>query len=335
MRNSKKFISIFLVALMLMSTIAVAFSVTASAAGTLASHYATNPGGKVGKAGNITIDGDLSDWSEDMLVATSTAWDCANHWKGSHENCLIDAYALFASWDSSNLYIGMQYVNTTDTWQNAGDASLMDGGKIGDLHMILALSVNPSSTGLTGKVTDGKYIWGDQVDYKTHVDHLFYMSAKAGAGVPGHFTVADASGNTDYTTHCGSFKTEGIEYKMADGNVCSSIWGLNNSDSPTDVSSDSADWVDYKTYKGSKGTHDTKYDSFYEIKIPFSALGITASDLTSRGVGAMTLCGRGESVLDCCPFDLSMVDNVTGDYGNDPSTSHEKDDVDEITVPSL
>ncbi len=334
MRNTKKVISVLLVAALLITTVATAAFSVSAAAGTLSSHYQTNPSGGVGKAGSITIDGDLSDWSEDMVVATSAAWDCANHWKGSHENCLIDAYALLAAWDSSNLYIGMQYVNTTDTWQNPGDASLMDGGKIGDLHMVLALSVNPSSTGLTGKVTDGKYIWGDQIDYSgTHVDHLFYMSAKPGAGVPGHFTVADASGNTSYTTNCGSFKDEGIEYKMADGNVCSSIWGLNNSDSPDDVFSDSSDWVDYKTHKGSKGVHDTKYDSFYEIKIPFSALGITASQLTSNGIGAMTLCGRGESALDCCPFDPSMIDNVKGDYGNDPSTSHEKDDLDALTVP--
>ncbi|MBU5462054.1 dockerin type I domain-containing protein [Lachnoclostridium sp. MSJ-17] len=334
MRNTKKFISVLLVAALLITTVATAAFSVSAAAGTLSSHYQTNPSGGVGKAGSITIDGDLSDWSEDMVIATSAAWDCANHWKGSHENCLIDAYALLAAWDSSNLYIGMQYVNTTDTWQNPGDASLMDGGKIGDLHMVLALSVNPSSTGLTGKVTDGKYIWGDQIDYSgTHVDHLFYMSAKPGAGVPGHFTVADAAGNTSYTTNCGSFKDEGIEYKMADGNVCSSIWGLNNSDSPDDVFSDSSDWVDYKTYKGSKGVHDTKYDSFYEIKIPFSALGITASQLTSNGIGAMTLCGRGESALDCCPFDPSMIDNVKGDYGNDPSTSHEKDDLDALTVP--
>ena len=201
MRNAKKLISILLVAALLITTVATAAFTVSAAGGTLSSHYQTNPSGKVGKAGSITIDGDLSDWTEDMLVATSAAWDCANHWKGSHENCLIDAYALFASWDSSNLYIGMQYVNTTDTWQNPGDASLMDGGKIGDLHLVLALSVNPSSTGLTGKVTDGKYIWGDQIDYSgTHVDHLFYMSAKPGAGVPGHFTVADAAGNTDYTT---------------------------------------------------------------------------------------------------------------------------------------
>ncbi len=268
-----------------------------------------------------------------MKIAQSGAWDVANHWKGAHENCLIDAAGLYAAWDSSNLYIGMQYVNTTDTWQNAGDASLMDGGKIGDLHLILALSVNPSSTGLNGKVTGGDYIWGDQITYTTHVDHLFFMSAKAGNGTPGHFTVADSSGNSDYTTKCGNFKEEGIEYKMYDGNVGSTIWGLNDSQSPDDVFSENSDWVDYKTYKGSKGVHNTAYDSFYEIKIPFTALGITESQLTSNGIGAMTLCGRGESALDCCPFDPSMVDNVKGDYASDPSTSHEKDDLDTITVP--
>ncbi len=333
MKLTRKAISLLLAVLIVASCACVAGMSASAAGGTLAKYYTTNSGGKAGMKKTITIDGDGSDWTDDMKIASSGAWDVANHWKGAHENCLIDAAGLYAAWDSSNLYIGMQYVNTTDTWQNAGDASLMDGGKMGDLHLVLALSVNPSSTGLTGKVSSGDYIWGDKIDYKSHVDHLFYMSTKAGSGTPGHFTVADSSGNSDYTTHCGNFAKEGIEYKMYDGNVGSTIWGLNDSQSPDDVCSDAADWVDYKTYKGSKGVHDTKYDSFYEIKIPFSVLGITESQLTSKGIGAMTLCGRGESALDCCPFDLSMVDNVKGDYAQDPSTSHEKDDIDEITAP--
>lgn len=339
MKFTKKLSSLILVLILVASCVAEGVISTSAAGDKLAKYYATNPGGKVGVKKTITIDGDGSDWSDDMKIATTGAWDVANHWKGAHENCLIDAAGLYAAWDDKNLYIGMQYVNTTDTWQNAGDASLMDGGKMGDLHLILALSVNPSSPGLTGRIAGSKpgdkptYIWGDQIDYKTHVDHLFYMSTKAGSGDPGHFTAADSSGNTDYTSHCKLFKAEGIEYKMYDGNVGSSIWGLNDSQSPDDVCSDSSDWVDYKTHKGSKGVHNTKYDSFYEMKIPLSVLGITASQLTSKGIGAMTLCGRGESALDCCPFDLSMVDNVKGDYSSDPSTSHEKDDVDEITVP--
>ena len=310
MKVTKKLISVLLIAVMIVSCIVVANAADKK----LAKYYTTNAGGKVGVKKTITIDGDGSDWSDDMKIAQSGAWDVANHWKGAHENCLIDAAGLYAAWDSSNLYIGMQYVNTTDTWQNAGDASLMDGGKMGDLHLVLALSVDPSSTGLTGKVTNGDYIWGDKINYNTHVDHLFYMSTKAGSGVPGHFTVSDASGNSDYTAHCGNFKNEGIEYKMYDGNVGSTIWGLNDSQKTDDVFSDDSNWVDYKTFKGSKGVHNTKYDSFYEIKIPFAAIGITESQLTSKGIGAMTLCGRGESALDSCPFDVSMLDNVKGDY---------------------
>ena len=334
MKLTKKVVSLILAILILASCACVAGLSATAAEKTLSSHYSTNAGGKVGVKKTITIDGDASDWTEDMKIGQSAAWDCANHWKGAHENCLIDAYALYAAWDSSNLYIGMQYVNTTDTWQNAGDASLMDGGKMGDLHLILALSVNPSSTGLNGKVKDGRYIWGDQIDYSnTHVDHLFYMSTKAGTGDPGHFTAADSSGNSDYDSNCKLFKSEGIDYKMYDGNASSSIWGLNFSENPNDVFSDDSDWVDYKTYKGSKGVHNTKYDSFYEMKIPLSVLGISENQITSNGIGAMTLCGRGESALDCCPFDVSMLDNVKGDYAKDPSTSHEKDDVDVITAP--
>lgn len=92
-----------------------------------------------------------------------------------------------------------------------------------------------------------------------------------------------------------------------------------------------ADWVDYKTFKGSQGTHDTKYDSFYEMKIPFSALGIDKNYLETNGIGAMLVATRGESGIDCIPYDDTMLDNTTGEYSSDASTSAEKDDIDVIT----
>lgn len=107
-----------------------------------------------------------------------------------------------------------------------------------------------------------------------------------GLGSPAMFTAVDDEGNTNYTTGCQLYKSAGIEYKMATTNICSSIWGLNASDDPSDVYSDDADWVDYKTFKGSQGTHDTKYDSFYEMKIPFSALGIDKKYIETNGIGA-------------------------------------------------
>ena len=331
-KSTKKIVSTALSAMMLMGCVSTGFSVSAST-GELCSKYATNPNGQVGKAKTITVDGDASDWSEDMLIAQGAAWDVANHYKGGHENCVLDTYSLYATWDNDNLYVGWQMVNTTDTWAREGDGPLSDGGRVLDVPLILALSVDENSTSMSNKNTDGGPIWGQKMglEFNQHVDHLFYMSGKPGLGTPAMFTAVDSEGNTDYTTGCTTFASAGIEYKMATTNICSSIWGLNYSEDTSDVYDDNADWVDYKTFEGTSGTHDTKYDSFYEMKIPFSALGIDKTYLEQNGVGAMLVATRGESGLDCIPYDDTMLDNATGDYSSDPSTSAEKDDVDVIT----
>ena len=110
--------------------------------------YATNPNG-VCKEKTITIDGDASDWSDDMLIAQGAAWDIANNWKGGHENCVLDSYALYAAWDNENLYIGWQMVNTTDTWANSGDGPLSDGGRVLDVPLVIALNVG-NKTAMNG-----------------------------------------------------------------------------------------------------------------------------------------------------------------------------------------
>ncbi len=334
MRMSKKITSIILVAALLVSL----FSVTAFAStGTLApSYYATNPNNKAGVQKTITIDGSAADWDESMLIAQGAAWDVANHWKGGHENCVLDTYALFAAWDSSNLYVGWQMVNTTDTWADReGDGPLSDGGRVLDVPLILALSVDPSSVSMSNKNTDGNPIWGQKMGLKfdQHVDRLLYMSGKPGNGVPAMFSAVDAQGNTNYTTGCKEFSKNGISYKMAETNICSHIYGLNGSNSTNDVYSDSSNWVDFKTYSGGKRTHKITYDSFYEIQIPLATLGIDANYIKNNGIGAMLVATRGESGLDCIPFDDTMLDNVKGSYSSDASTSKEKEDEDVITSP--
>lgn len=332
MKSTRKVISILLTVLMLISCVSVSLTVNAST-GTLCDKYATNPQGKVGAQKTITIDGSFSDWSSDMLIAQGAAWDVANHYKGGHENCVLDTYALYGAWDNDNLYVAWQMVNTTDTWAREGDGPLSDGGRVLDVPLILALSVDPSSTSMSNKNTSGGPIWGQKMGltFNQHVDHLLYMSGKPGNGTPGMFTAVDAAGNTNYAEGLKGFKENGIEYKMAEGNICDSIYGLNFSEDTSDVYSNDADWVDYKTFKGSSGTHNTKYDSFYEIKIPLSTLGIDASYIENNGIGAMLVATRGESALDCIPFDDTMLDNATESYGSDASTSHEKDDEDVIT----
>ncbi|MBQ7386522.1 MAG: starch-binding protein [Ruminococcus sp.] len=339
MKRSKRLLSLLLAVMLILTTVVSTTIVSTSAAGIdnsalVSDYYATNPNGQVGKQGSITIDGSFSDWTQDMLIAKGAAWDVANHYKGAHENCLLDTTALFAAWDSSNLYIGWQMVNTTDTWHREGDGSLSDGGRVLDVPLIVALRVDPSKTPMSNKNNTGGPIWGQKMGltFETPVDHLLYMSGKPGLGTPALFTAVDAEGNTDYGAGCKNFTSAGIEYKMAEGNIMDTIMGLNYSEDPSDVTNPDADWVDYKTFTGSMGAHKTSYDSFYEIKIPLSVLGIDANYLTTNGIGAMVVATRGESALDCIPFDTTMLDNAMGEYGSDPSTSHEKDDEDVITV---
>ncbi|MBD5090087.1 MAG: hypothetical protein HDT30_14995 [Clostridiales bacterium] len=290
--------------------------------------YATNPNGGVGKEATITIDGSFSDWSEDMLIAQGGAWDIANNWKGGHENCVLDDYALYAAWDNDNLYIGWQMVNTTDTWAREGDGPLSDGGRVLDVPLMLAINVG-NRPAMTGKMANGKLIWDAlDVSFETRVDNLLLMSGKVGLGTPGYFIASDEAGGASYDAdYCLSFKDEGISYKMAEGCLPSSIMMLEGSTSPDDAY-DASLYVDAM----SKG-HNTKYDSFYEINIPLKTLGIDKSYIEENGIGVMQIATRGTSGIDCLPHDPSMLDNATGDCAVDPSTSHEKDDADIITVP--
>ena len=131
---------------MCICAIAAASAATAAAAGDpveTRAYFSTNPGEAVGRAASITIDGDYSDWSDDMIIATCGANDMATAFKGSHENCVLDLYAVYAAWDDKNLYIAWQMCNTGDTWARPGDGPLTDAGRIGNVPLIVALSVDP------------------------------------------------------------------------------------------------------------------------------------------------------------------------------------------------
>ena len=297
-----------------------------TSASSIASIYKTNPDKHVGKEKTITIDGDASDWSSDMLIAQGAANDTCTAFKGQHENCVLDSYGLYAAWDDDNLYIGWQMVNVNDElgWTD-GNGPLMENGKPGDVPMEIALSVDPNKK-MTGNLADGKGIWGLTVQYQTPIDHIFLMSAKVGLGEPAMFT-PNEDGSTSYTkgVNCFGFKTAGIQYAKADTSISDTIIGLKNPTAVTDKYSDSSNWVDFST-------HNRKYDTFYEMSIPLSQLGIDKNYIEKNGIGVMQVATRGISGIDCLPYDPSMDDNVMGDCTTDPSTSHEKDDLDIITT---
>ena len=287
-------------------------------------YYATNPEGKVGK--EATIKG-MSDFTQDMLIARSGAWDVPNAFHGAHENSVADCYGLYAAWDNDNLYIGLEMVNTTDTWAQGGDGPLSDGGKMSDVPVVIAINTGKKNA-MTGKCPTDKegHIWQCNLEFETRIDHLLFMSAK-GTGNPGLFT-ADADGNADYTEHLAGFKDAGITCEIEDGSISPEIMHIKGPEQPSDA-------YDASKYVDAMGQgHDRKYDTFFTYTIPFSALGIDKAYMESTGVGIMGLGTRQTSALDCIPHDPSMLDNAMEDYTlAQDNTSYEKEDLDIITVP--
>ena len=287
-------------------------------------YYATNPASGVGAEKTIT---QMADFTQDMLIARSGAWDVPNAWHGAHENSVADCYGLYAAWDNDNLYIGLEMVNTTDTWAKGGDGPLSDGGKMSDVPVVLAINTGRGNK-MSGKCPTDKdgYPWQCHLEFETRIDHMLFASAK-GTGNPGLFT-ADEQGNTDYTEHLVGFKDAGITYKIEDGSIAPEIMHLVGSSSISDAN-------DISKYQDAmEQGHSREYDTFFTYTIPFSAIGIDKDYLTTNGIGVMGLGTRQTSALDCIPHDPSMLDNTMEDYSlaND-NTSHEKEDLDIITVP--
>lgn len=314
-------------------------------------YYATNPDNCVGKPASITIDGKFDDWSEAHIIARNGANNIATAFKGSHENNVLDFYAIYGAWDDQNVYIAWQMCNTGDVWARPGDGPLTDYGKPGNIPLIVALSVDPSKPGMTGMLEDGRCIWVDSPGSGTtfdpaqvHVDHMLFMSAMAGQGKPAIFTPVNAKGQTNYGSGCKEFASAGVKYNRGDGFQPSQLWRCSSFAewySPTELKSDPSiinDIFDKEKYDNIYDNkvaglqpHDKNYDTFYEIAIPMKALGINRAWLEANGIGVRVIATRGESALDCCPFDPAMIDNTFGEYGKDNSTTHEKDDLDVIT----
>ena len=307
-------------------------------------YYKTNPNGQVGtyKTGmNVTCtsmksDG-FTDWSSDMIIAQGVANDVAQSFFGSHEAPLYDTYALYAAWDDTNLYLGWQYVNVVDVTDPAQGYPISDNGKPwnGDIRITLAFDTD-SSKNVAGCMADGVTgAWDATGKWYNHfnngMDVLMNFSSKPGVGTPGVF-YPDANGKFSYTdtTLCKTFSKLGIVYGYVDGLLPTNVYGINKPGSwagyTPDMLTANTGFVDFLTLG-----HSTTHDTFYEMKIPLTALNMTRSTLESKGIGVMLVSTFGCSAIGSIPYDPTVYDNVTTPYSADSSTSGEKEDVDTFT----
>ena len=304
-------------------------------------YYSTNPSNGVGKyktgmvVQNVSMKSEgFADWTPDMIIAQGVANDVSQSFQGGHEGPIYDTYTLYAAWDDNNLYIGWQYVNVVDVVDPAQGYPISDNGKPwnGNIPICLAFDVDPAISA-SGVLVDGVTgVWnavGKKFNtFENGADQLYMCSSKPGVGEPGIFK-ANSAGLYDNSTAV-LFGTAGVVYGYVDGCLPVTIWGINkNSFMPEYVPAlleGTVGFVDFATT-----THKKSQDTFYEMKIPFTAMGISRSFLETNGIGLMLVSTFGESAIGSIPYDPTAFDNVELPYSADGSSSKEREDLDLFT----
>jgi glycosidase len=279
--------------------------------------YSTNP--TFGKRGTMAMDGSPTGWTDEHLIALDMVNDdprsLSNNWT-MHE-APIDLTHLWAAWDDNNLYLAWQFADVTDIIDpaNAGSAA---GGKISNNDGILQWIVLDTQSG--GATTDmwakkNSWIGANKPDYQIYLAGSLWQGYISRA-VNGVFPVDD--GGANYNT----IAAAGITVKKASTFAGTSLWGVGDADNRKDGGAPNRNFL-------SEG-HDTSRDSFYEMSIPLSYLGITAAQLDSgNGIGVMVGAGS-ESSMDSIPHDETTLDTPGVESYN---SSFEWSDNDTFTSP--
>ena len=324
-------------------------------------YYWTNKDGAVGIEKTISS---WSDWTEDMRIAQCAAYDDPRTWRGIHE-VPYDAYALYAAYDDTNLYIMVELTNAADRAEFmyhdyvASDNAWWDNR---DIPLGLAINTGKTAQVANSPVLDtGDVIWGSAVGGINFNDaggmnYILYHSSKYGysehkgtfvtVGTPGFFKLKEATGTFSYDpAYCLPVNTGtpsatfgiAIKYKR-NLQVSKNVWCENSpaDEEPINQNRESSlhqtgeDLMASTNYIDLGTQSALELDMSYWYTIPLSTLGIDKNYLTTTGISIRQLTTNGGSLMDCIPWDPCMVDIAADECSDDASTSAEKRDVDEI-----
>lgn len=302
----------------------------------LDAQYQTNPKGASIKK-TITVDGNISDWDASMLIAQGAANDDPRVYRPNsmYENP-IDLYALYGCYDDNNLYLMWEMTNVQDVVAPNDNYPLSQGilWQNTDCPVFIAINTNDAATriGNNCKTSAGGTIWNSGISWSQSVNKVIAISYN-GANGPWIYG-GDSNGFNPKEEYDSA--TSGVVFKHGMGILSKEVrgidgaYGTNNGRMVGDMTKGTATYVDFNT----KG-HDSKsMDFFFEMSIPLSKLGITASDISSKGLGVNLVATFGKSGMDCLPYDTAMNDNADQeDTGSQANNSFEKSDEDNITVP--
>ena len=301
-------------------------------------YYWTNKNGHFGT--NKTISS-FSDWTEAEKIVQAAANDDPRvfcHWAMHEVPC--DAYAMYAAYDSTNLYLMVELTNVQDIVASDNNYPLSDNGQYWNrgTPFFFAFETGKGVGGDGSMIsTADPYVWNSAVQFSANnVDTMIVCHSEPAKGKPGVF-YTNSEGLFSYASDlCLTFPSTGVEVtwdggaNKPQGITSSEIWGIKavGTDQGRLVGNMNADtYIDFNTLN-----HDNNLDLKWQIKIPLTALRITESELKSNGIGVMFVISDGASGMDCLPWDPSMVDNAATPYSLDESSTKEREDVDIITT---
>lgn len=300
-------------------------------------YYWTNKDGAVGKEKTISS---FSDWSEDMKIVQGAANDDPRVFCGwSMHEVQTDAYALYAAYDDTNLYLMVELTNVQDIVAPQDNYPISDNGQYWNRGTPFFMAFETGKgVGGDGSMADGSFVWGSTVEFTSKkVDAMIVCHSNPSKGTPGVF-YTDSNGKFSYDASlCKTFPGTGVEVtwdggaNKTQGILSSEIWGIKEVGTgqgrlASNILSDT--YVNFNTLG-----HDKNLDLKWQMKVPLAALNITKSDITTKGIGVMFVLSDGGSGMDCLPWDKTMIDCAADPYSKDESTSAEKEDKDSVTVP--
>ena len=289
-------------------------------------YHATNPNGNVGA--NKTISG-ASDWGDDTLIAVSAANDDPRAYRGYHEYP-TDVYSLHAAWDDTNLYLMVEFPNL----QDAETGSDFDASSYQFLPNGIAINTGKRKAGV-GLTDEGGNPWNKKSTFWNINDGLdtllMFHPRLPTVNKPGLF-LTNSEGLFSYDEKGGyliGFDAAGIERVVYQQPVSKNYWGIaNNYGGAADQYKDASLYTDLMPTSNKNAA-----GRMYQVTIPLASIGVDSAWMTSHGVKVMWFTTMGQSPMDCLPWDPVMVDAASEPYSVEGSTSHEKEDLDIITVP--
>ncbi len=326
----------------LFEVVADAAEVNAASNDSLASQYGTNTVG-IGTKKTISVDKSIDDWDSSMLIAQGAANDDPRVYR---ENSMyevgIDMYALYGAYDDNNLYLMWEMTNVQDVVAPNDNYPLTQGTLYENMNCPFFIAVdtgNSDAIGNNGNLQTTGTLWDNRISITNSFNRMVVASYN-GANGP-YVYGGDSSGlnpveiyGPQANAKTGAQAT-GVKLGYGKGILSKEVVGIDkaygayNDRVVGDVCNDGAAWVDFNTL----GHDSATMDFHFEISIPLSELGISASDVQNNGVGVYIAATMGMSAMDCLPYDVSMNDNADlPDTESQEFNSYEKSDEDLVTT---